>query len=80
LQPEMCHSNTPKDGINIYSFAIKPEQHQPSGTANFSKIENIFLLLNVDSGIINENTVLYIFGRSYNILRISNGLCALAYI
>lgn len=79
LQTEMHHSNTPKDGINVYSFAIKPEQHQPSGTANLSKIENVFLHLQVDPSIINENTILYIFGKSYNILRISNGLGALSY-
>ena len=30
------HSRTPADGINVYSFALHPEQHQPSGTANFS--------------------------------------------
>jgi hypothetical protein len=79
LQPEMHHTNTPKDGINLYSFAIKPEMHQPSGTANLSKIENVFLQLEIDPGIINIDTILYIFAKSYNILRISNGLAALAY-
>jgi hypothetical protein len=43
LQPEMHHNNTPADGINVYSFSIYPEMHQPSGTANLSRIERINL-------------------------------------
>ena len=38
VQPEQHHSNTPKDGINCYSFALYPEDHQPSGACNFTKI------------------------------------------
>ena len=45
LQPYIHHSNTPKDGINLYSFAIEPENLQPSGTSNFSKIENVVLTM-----------------------------------
>ena len=32
----MAHQSTPTDGINVYSFSIHPESHQPSGSANFS--------------------------------------------
>lgn len=46
VQPEQYHTNTPKDGINVYSFALYPEQHQPSGTANLSRIESTQLTLN----------------------------------
>ncbi len=45
VQPELYHTNSPKDGINIYCFCVNPELHQPTGTANFSKIEHIFLTL-----------------------------------
>ena len=45
LQPYLHHSNTPKDGINLYSFALEPEKHQPTGVSNLSKIENIILTL-----------------------------------
>lgn len=45
IQPEIHHTNIPKDGINIYSFALYPEQHQPSGSANFSRIQNKQLIL-----------------------------------
>jgi hypothetical protein len=43
-----CHTNIPQSpGINVYSFALKPEDVQPSGTCNFSKIDNAYLTLNV---------------------------------
>jgi hypothetical protein len=89
LQPELHHSNTPKDGINVYSFAVKPENYQPSGTANFSKIENIIFTVWIKDktmsqelpslNIINEETFLYIFALSYNIFRINSGLAGLSY-
>jgi hypothetical protein len=39
------HTHTPADGINVYSFGVHPEQHQPSGTANLSRIDNTQLNL-----------------------------------
>ena len=90
LQPEMHHSSTPADGINIYSFCFFPEQHQPSGTTNFSKIERLILKLWLKDStfedelpelpFLNKNNNLYVFTLSYNVLRVMNGLCAVAYI
>lgn len=45
VQPDQHHTNTPADGINVYSFAINPEQHQPSGSCNLSRIDNTQLNL-----------------------------------
>jgi len=42
-QPWQHFSNTPQDGVNVYSFALNPEEHQPSGTCNFSRIDNATL-------------------------------------
>ena len=89
VQPEMHHSNTPADGINVYSFSIYPEEHQPSGTANLSRIESTDLFLrfvdptdendNPSINLINEDNRLFIYGTNYNILRIMSGLSGLAY-
>ena len=95
VQPYKYHSNTPKDGINVYSFALFPEQHQPSGTANLSRVDSVTLILQLgDSTIITGNITdsslpqinlldidnqLWIFGTNYNILRIMSGFAALAY-
>ena len=62
------------DSIAVYSFALKPEEHQPSGTCNFSRIDNAQLVTNGD---IQENSV--IFAVNYNVLRIMSGMGGLAY-
>jgi len=48
-QPYYHHTRTPATGINVYSFALRPEEHQPSGSCNFSRIDNAYLCLNVSS-------------------------------
>ena len=47
VQPYNHHTRTPSIGINVYSFALKPEEHQPSGTCNFSRIDNGNLFLTI---------------------------------
>jgi len=90
LQPYLHHSNTPKNGINLYSFAINPEEFQPSGTSNLSKIENIILTLwfedisNPDGNLpifplYNLDNRLFIYCFSYNVLRVISGLVGLSY-
>ena len=71
---------SPKDGINLYSFSINPLEHQPSGTCNFSRIDNATLNLTFDSDVktISENE-LSIFTLNYNILRVMSGLAGMAY-
>jgi len=64
------------DSIAIYSFALKPEEHQPSGTCNFSKIDTITLKRNTENTKLVE---LNIYAVNYNILRFMGGLCSLAY-
>lgn len=80
LQPYQYHQHNDIEGINVYSFAIHPEKHQPSGTANFSKIDNISLRIKVISDITTNNTAkLRIYGIMYNILRIANGVSGVVF-
>ena len=83
VQPWQHHKNTPADGINVYSFALNPEEHQPSGTCNFSRID--FSQLNItltDAAATqvtsNSNSVIVIYTVNYNILRIMGGMGGLA--
>ena len=62
-----------KKDIYVYSFAINPEEHQPSGTCNFSKLDSAKLILSSASKISN------IYAVNYNILRIMSGMGGLAY-
>ena len=67
--------NICNDSIAVYSFALKPEEHQPSGTCNFSRIDNAQL---VNSGTANSVN-LNIYAVNYNVLRVMSGMGGLAY-
>ena len=69
------------DSIAVYSFALKPEEHQPSGTCNFSRIDNARLQLkHKTSHATNATTsTLHLFAVNYNVLRVMSGMAGLAY-
>ena len=57
VQPYNHHTRAPHIGVNVYSFALKPEEHQPSGTCNFSRIDNANLFLTVTSNTLKTGKV-----------------------
>ncbi len=68
------------EGINIYSFCLFPESHQPSGSANMSKIDNVEIKLAMDPIVNFKNTCKFRgYAVNYNILRIANGLCGVVF-
>ena len=80
IQPYQHHSHSPSRGINTYSFALHPEKHQPSGSANLSRIDNVNLRIVVIPQInFNYTAKLRIYGIVYNILRVSNGISAIVF-
>ena len=80
VQPYQHFSVTPCDGINVYSFALKPEDHQPSGTCNFSRIDNTTLNLTLASGSADgEGGDINIYCVNYNVFRVMSGMGGLAY-
>jgi hypothetical protein len=79
VQPFQHHSNIPKSGgINLYSFALKPEEHQPSGTLNMSRIDTAVLSSRI-TNTTRQGGVVLIYAVSYNVLRILSGMGGLAY-
>jgi hypothetical protein len=76
VQPYQHHTNIPDESknINVYSFALKPEEHQPSGTLNMSRIDTAQLRLTDVSA-----SAVRIYALSYNVLRILSGMGGLAY-
>ena len=52
VQPFQHHTRAPDAGINVYSFALRPEEHQPSGSCNFSRIDNAVMQLVLSSGTV----------------------------
>ena len=81
VQPWQHHTRTPDTGINVYSFALRPEEHQPSGSCNFSRIDNATLQLVLSNATVSgTNTAkVRVYARNYNVLRIMSGMGGLAY-
>ena len=76
-QPYVYHSGTPYPGIYVYSFALQPEEHQPTGTCNFSRIDNAQVFFNLKNA--STNLLQKMFAVNYNILRIQSGMGGLAF-
>jgi len=78
VQPYQHHENIP-DGTNIhvYSFALKPEEHQPSGTLNMSRIDTATAIVGTGAG--STKGTLNMYAVNYNVLRILSGMGGLAY-
>jgi len=72
------HSGNPYPGIYSYSFALKPEEHQPTGTCNFSRIDNAQVQV-VTADTTNNAISMHMFATNYNVLRIQSGMGGLAF-
>ena len=81
VQPFQHHTRAPDAGINVYSFALRPEEHQPSGSCNFSRIDNAVLQLVLSSGTVSgTNTAkVRVYAVNYNVLRVMSGMAGPAY-
>jgi hypothetical protein len=77
VQPFNHHSGCPFPGVYAYSFALKPEEHQPTGTCNFSRIDNAQVA--IVTAAAGDATNLHMFATNYNVLRIQSGMGGLAF-
>lgn len=85
VQPYEYHRTTPSDGINMYAFAIFPEEYQPSGSANLSRLSKITIFLEFtdllfQNNIIIDPLIVRVYTRNLNILRFISGFGALAFV
>jgi hypothetical protein len=81
VQPFQHHTRAPDTGINVYSFALRPEEHQPSGSCNFSRIDNAVLQLVLSSGTVagTATAKVRVYAVNYNVLRVMSGMAGVAY-
>lgn len=81
VQPKEAHTRSPDEGINVYSFALRPEETQPSGSCNFSRIDTATLQLVLSNATVQgTNTAkVRVYARNYNVLRIMSGMGGMAY-
>jgi len=81
VQPFQHHTRNPDTGINVYSFALRPEEHQPSGSCNFSRIDNAVLQLVLSSPTVSGTATakVRVYAVNYNVVRIMSGMAGVAY-
>ena len=79
IQSFQHHKSTAPNGIFLYSFALYPTDSQPSGSCNFSKIDDISIDITVEPISYNKPAKIKIYALSYNVLRIINGVATLAF-
>jgi hypothetical protein len=81
VQPWQHHTRAPDTGINVYSFALRPEEHQPSGSCNFSRIDNATLQLVLSNATVEgtKTAKVRVYATNYNVLRVMSGMGGLAY-
>ena len=100
MQPYESHKRTPDTGVYNYSFALVPEEIQPSGTLNFSRIKDVLMTFDINPNMFqyylseinplveagskddqkqDTEVIFKIYCIGYNILRIKNGYCGLAF-
>jgi hypothetical protein len=77
IQPYYKHTRVPDKYFYIYAFAIQPEDHQPSGCSNFSKIDTVDVNITLNANM--PATNLRFYALNYNILRIYNGMGGIAF-
>lgn len=78
VQPYQHHTRVPAKHVYVYSFALNPESHQPSGSCNFSRLDNVTLMLTPETGVASDDQLL-VYATNYNVLRIMSGMGGLAY-
>lgn len=78
VQPYTYHTGSPVPGVYSYSFALRPEEFQPSGSCNFSRIDNAQVSVKVKSSATSSQTM-HLFATNYNVLRVQSGMGGLAF-
>ena len=78
VQPYQHHTRVPTKPVYVYSFALRPEEHQPSGTCNFSRIDNAQLSLELKDTF-DQGSKIKVYATNYNVLRIMSGMAGLAF-
>lgn len=78
VEPYKYHTNIPNNFIYVYSFALFPEKHQPSGACNFSMLDNATLNITLKDTLVEPQVL--VFATNYNILKIDQGMAGLQFL
>lgn len=78
-QPYKYHTKIPHNFVYSYSFSLRPEEIQPTGTCNFSCFDNARMVLNMNSKEIKSDYIIKIYATNYNLLVITKGMVGLGF-
>lgn len=78
IEPYKYHLRVPNNFIYVYSFGFCPEEHQPSGTCNLSRVDNLTLNVEILKGL--NDPVICIYAPCYNIMSIAGGIVGVKYV
>jgi len=84
IQPYLYHTNFGSRGVNVYSFSLKPDEFQPSGACNFSRIKDVYFYINAKTPPLVNNQYIYRYDfyyiqNYYNVLQFQGGLAGLRF-
>ncbi len=86
VHPLLYFNHSPTDGVGVYSFGLKPLEHQPSGSINLGRIDDFRIVLNLKKEFVeyishntNPGAFIGVYAVSYNVLRIMSGMGSLAF-
>jgi hypothetical protein len=79
VEPYQYHTLIPESFTYCFSFALFPEEPQPSGSMNASRIDNVELILELQDELTDEQVQIVVFGRNWNIFRYREGLGGVAF-
>ena len=81
VMPFQSHTRVPTRNLYVYSFSLRREEHQPSGSCNFSRIDNASLHVTLDKACTKEpeSARVSIFAINYNVLKVMSGMAGAAF-
>jgi hypothetical protein len=81
VQPYQAHTRSPDEGINVYSFALRPEDFAPTGSCNFSRIDTATLQLVLSNATVEgtKTAKVRVYATNFNVFRVLSGMGGLAY-
>jgi hypothetical protein len=78
-QPLKYYTGVTNNNFGVYSFSLKPETYYPTGQVNMSRIAHNLLEVELDEPDATFEHTVYVYGVSYNVLRVHSGLGGLKF-
>jgi hypothetical protein len=79
VQPYQHHTRVPTKYVHCYNFGLEPESTNPTGSCNFSRLEQASLNVTLSPNVDVNGGKIKVFALGFNVLRYAQGLAGLAF-